>query len=315
MAESGQDITKAASILRNGGLVAIPTETVYGLAANATNEVAIARVFEAKNRPSFDPLITHIGDTTDLAPLVTAIPDLARKLMATFWPGPLTLVLEKSEKISELISSGLSTAAFRVPRHPLLHQLLTSIDFPLVAPSANPFGYVSPTEAAHVNNQLGDKIDYILDGGPSKIGLESTILNISGEAPEVLRLGGLAVEKIEEVIGPIGKIKTSSSKPNAPGMLSSHYSPSVPVYLGHIDELISEFKDKKKGILSFSKNYPSFANFVLSENGDLIEAATRLFSGLRWFESQKVEVILTELVPEYGLGRAINDRLRRASYT
>lgn len=315
MAESGQDITKAASILRNGGLVAIPTETVYGLAANATNEVAIARVFEAKNRPSFDPLITHIGDTTDLAPLVTAIPDLARKLMATFWPGPLTLVLEKSEKISELISSGLSTAAFRVPRHPLLHQLLTSIDFPLVAPSANPFGYVSPTEAAHVNNQLGDKIDYILDGGPSKIGLESTILNISGEAPEVLRLGGLAVEKIEEVIGPIGKIKTSSSKPNAPGMLSSHYSPSVPVYLGHIDELISDFKDKKKGILSFSKNYPSFANFVLSENGDLIEAATRLFSGLRWFESQKVEVILTELVPEYGLGRAINDRLRRASYT
>lgn len=315
MAESGQDITKAATILRNGGLVAIPTETVYGLAANATNEVAIARVFEAKNRPSFDPLITHIGNTTDLAPLVTAIPDLARKLMATFWPGPLTLVLEKSEKISELISSGLSTAAFRVPRHPLLHQLLTSIDFPLVAPSANPFGYVSPTEAAHVNNQLGDKIDYILDGGPSKIGLESTILNISGEAPEVLRLGGLAVEKIEEVIGPIGKIKTSSSKPNAPGMLSSHYSPSVPVYLGHIDELISEFKDKKKGILSFSKNYPSFANFVLSENGDLIEAATRLFSGLRWFESQKVEVILTELVPEYGLGRAINDRLRRASYT
>ena len=242
------------------------------------------------------------------------IPDKAQKLIDSFWPGPLTIVLKKNQHISELISSGLDTAAFRMPRHPLLHELLSSLVFPLVAPSANPFGYVSPTSAAHVQHQLGDKIDYILDGGPTKIGLESTIISFTNSTPTILRLGGLAVEEIEAVIGKVKINQSSSSKPEAPGMLSSHYSPSKRVILGNIDKLIADHPNDKKGVLSFSKRYPDFSNFVLSENGNLSEAATKLFTGLRWFELQNVDVILTELVPDQGLGRAINDRLKRASY-
>ena len=310
----GKDINEASRILKDGGLVAIPTETVYGLAANAFNDQAVVKVFEAKNRPSFDPLITHIADESQLKDLVEIIPDKAQKLIDSFWPGPLTIVLKKNQHISELISSGLDTAAFRMPRHPLLHELLSSLVFPLVAPSANPFGYVSPTSAAHVQHQLGDKIDYILDGGPTKIGLESTIISFTNSTPTILRLGGLAVEEIEEVIGKVKINQSSSSKPEAPGMLSSHYSPSKRVIIGNIDKLIADHPTDKKGVLSFSKRYPDFSNFVLSENGNLSEAATKLFTGLRWFELQNVDVILTELVPDQGLGRAINDRLKRASY-
>ena len=310
----GRDIEQAAEILANGGLVAIPTETVYGLAANALNEKAVLKVFEAKNRPSFDPLITHLAEKENLELYAENIPEAANKLIEAFWPGPLTLVLPKKDRISGLISSGLDTAAFRMPRHPLLHSLLTRIDFPLVAPSANPFGYVSPTSAEHVYHQLGDRIDYILDGGPTKIGLESTIIGFRNGTPTVLRLGGLSVEAIENVVGEVTVNKSSSSKPDAPGMLSSHYSPSKKVILGNIAELLEIHASEKKGVLSFSKKYPNLSNFVLSENGDLSEAATRLFAGLRWFESQDVELILTELVPNEGLGRAINDRLTRASY-
>lgn len=310
----GKNIEEASTILANGGLVAIPTETVYGLGANALDEQAVVKVFEAKNRPSFDPLITHIAEKAHLSEYAREVPEQAQKLIEAFWPGPLTLVLPKTEKISSLISSGLETAAFRMPRHPLLHELLVNLDFPLVAPSANPFGYVSPTNAQHVFKQLGEKIDYILDGGQTKIGLESTIVGFKDGRPTVLRLGGLSVEEIEAVIGEVDINKTSSSKPDAPGMLSNHYSPSKKVVLGKIEELIEEFAEEKKGVLSFSKNYPKFSTFVLSENGDLSEAATKLFVGLRWFESLDIDVILTELVPDEGLGRAINDRLRRASY-
>lgn len=311
----GRNIEQAAAILAAGGLVAIPTETVYGLGANALDQEAVIKVFEAKNRPSFDPLITHLAEPEQLGQYAGEIPPPAEQLIEAFWPGPLTLVLPKKEIISPLVSSGLDTAAFRVPRHPLLHELLSHLDFPLVAPSANPFGYVSPTNAEHVYQQLGDKIDYILDGGPTKIGVESTIIGFPEGRPTVLRLGGLPVEAIEQVIGPIQVTKASSSKPAAPGMLSHHYSPSKKVFLGDIATLLTRHQNKKKGVLSFSKNYPDFCNFVLSERGDLAEAATKLFAGLRWFESQDIEVIITELVPNEGLGRAINDRLKRASYT
>lgn len=314
MAKIGTDISLAADILKSGGLVAIPTETVYGLAANAFDDTAVAKVFRAKNRPSFDPLITHIAESEALLPLVSQLPDKAKLLIEGFWPGPLTLVLPKSEKISALVSSDLPTAAFRVPRHPLLHQLLTGLPFPIVAPSANPFGYVSPTSAEHVNAQLGDQIDYILDGGPTKIGLESTIVSFAHETPEILRLGGLTTEEIETVIGSVRVNKSSSSRPSAPGMLSSHYSPSKKLILGDIPSLVKKYGNQKKGVLSFTEKYPSCVNFVLSESGSLTEAATKLFSGLRWFDSQDVELILAELLPEEGLGRAINDRLRRASF-
>jgi L-threonylcarbamoyladenylate synthase len=314
IADIGIDLQIAAKSLEQGGIIGIPTETVYGLAANAFNEAAVLKVFAAKNRPSFDPLITHIAKGADLENLVEHIPEKAQKLIDKFWPGPLTLVLKKKPIISDLISSGLPTAAFRMPSHPLLQELLQRIEFPLVAPSANPFGYVSPTSAQHVASQLGEKIDYILDGGPSKIGLESTIISFEKDIPQILRLGGLSVEEIKGVIGDVAVAISSTSKPSAPGMLSSHYAPKKKVILGDLETLIRLHAREKKGVLSFKENYPSYVNFVLSESGSVNEAATKLFSALRWFESQNVDVILAELVPDRGLGRAINDRLKRASY-
>ena len=313
MADKGTDTNQAADVLGNGGIVGIPTETVYGLAANAFNEQAVVKVFKAKNRPAFDPLITHIANRDALNPLVEKIPDKALLLMDEFWPGPLTLVLPKTDKISDLISSGLSTAAFRMPRHKLLHELLKKLDFPIVAPSANPFGYVSPTTAEHVNQQLGNKIDYILDGGACKIGVESTIIAFEDDKPTILRLGGLSVEAIETVVGPVNINISSSSKPSAPGMLISHYSPSKAVVLGNIEALIKKHRSEKIGVLSYNKKYPSYPNFVLSEKASLDEAAMNLFAGLRWFETQDVDLVITENVPDEGLGRAINDRLNRAS--
>ena len=313
MALIGTDTNHAAEVLNNGGIVGIPTETVYGLAANAFDEQAVIKVFKAKNRPAFDPLITHIANHKALLPLVNHIPEKAQLLMDKFWPGPLTLVLPKSDKISDLISSGLATAAFRMPRHKLLHNLLDNLDFPIVAPSANPFGYVSPTTAEHVNQQLGDKIDYILDGGTSKIGVESTIVSFEEEKPTVLRLGGLSVEEITTVAGPVNINISSSSKPSAPGMLITHYSPSKTVISGNIEELIKKHMAEKIGILSYHKKYPSYPNFVLSETAGLDEAARNLFTALRWFETQDVDLVITEKVPDEGLGKAINDRLNRAS--
>ncbi len=314
MAAIGKDIDQAAAILQMGGLVAIPTETVYGLAANAFDGEAVVKIFAAKNRPAFDPLITHVADTDQLAPLVSHMPAAARQLMQAFWPGPLTLVLPKTHLMSDLVTSGLPTAAFRQPRHPLLQQLLSILDFPLVAPSANPFGYVSPTTPQHVEAQLGDKIDYILDGGPCQIGVESTIVGFEGEQPVVLRLGGLPVEDIEQVAGAVRVKPHSTSRPQAPGMLESHYAPQAcRVVVGDLEHLIKKYRQHKIGILSFSRKYPDYPNFVLSERGDLNEAASRLFSALRWFDRQQLAYLLAEPVPDTGLGRAINDRLRRAA--
>jgi len=300
-------------VLNDGGLVGIPSETVYGLAANAFNSTAIAKIFEVKKRPAFDPLITHIGSIEDLKPLVTKIPNSAKSLMESFWPGALTLVLPKSNQISDLITSGLPTAAFRLPRHQLLQELLSALDFPIVAPSANPFGYVSPTCAQHVNEQLGDKIDYILDGGNCKIGIESTIIGFEDGQAVVLRLGGLPIEDIEKVVGKVIISTKISGNPAAPGMMNSHYAPSKKVVLGDLDNLIDQHQSMNIGILSYTKIYPSYPNFVLSKKASLTEAAVNLFSGLRWFETQPVDIILTEKVENVGLGKAINDRLTRAS--
>lgn len=313
MAIIGIDTDHAADVLSRGGIVGIPTETVYGLAANAFNQQAVVKVYKAKNRPAFDPLITHVRDKEALAPLVKHIAKKAQQLMDNFWPGPLTLVLAKTDKISDLISSGLSTAAFRMPRHKLLHELLEKLDFPIVAPSANPFGYVSPTTANHVNQQLGDKIDYILDGGASRVGVESTIIIFEAGKPTILRLGGLPVEEIEAIVGEVNINISSSSQPSAPGMLITHYSPSKTVVLGNIDELIKKHQADKIGVLSYHKKYQSYPNFVLSEKVSLDEAAMNLFAGLRWFESQDIDIVITEKVPDKGLGKAINDRLNRAS--
>ena len=271
------------------------------------------KVFKAKDRPQFDPLITHIASIDALPPLVQLIPEKAKSLIAKFWPGPMTLVLPKSDKISDIISSGLASAAFRMPRHKLLHELLEKLSFPIVAPSANPFGYVSPTTAEHVNQQLGDKIDYILDGGASIIGVESTIIGFEDKRPTILRLGGLSIEQIEDLIGPVNINISSSSKPSAPGMLTNHYSPTKAVLLGDIEALIKKHEAEKIGILSYHKKYPGYPNFVLSETERLEEAARNLFAALRWFETQDIDLVITEKVPDDGLGKAINDRLKRAS--
>lgn len=313
MSNIGTDVKKAAKILSEGGLVAIPTETVYGLAANAFNAEAVTSIFKAKNRPSFDPLITHIADVNQLDSLVSQIPEGVQLLIKKFWPGPLTIVLPKTEKISDLITSGLDSAAFRIPKHPLTKLLLNEINFPLVAPSANPFTYVSPTTAQHVEDQLGEKVDYILDGGPCSIGVESTIISFTNSTPKILRLGGLGAEEIEQTIGKVDIQTHSNSKPQAPGMLSSHYSPGVEIKVGNITELIPENIGKKIGIISFKKPFPDYLNSVLAPSGNLSEAAQNLFKSLRWMGNQQVDIILTEFVPDHGLGRAINDRLKRAS--
>ena len=309
----GTDVQKAAQILANGGLVAIPTETVYGLAANAYNSEAVTNIFIAKNRPSFDPLITHISNSDQLNILAKNIPAKATSLIQKFWPGPLTIILPKTDKVSDLITSGLENAAFRIPNHPITTSLLESIDFPLAAPSANPFTYVSPTTAQHVKDQLGNKVDYILDGGPCTIGLESTIISFKDDTPKILRLGGLSAENIEQIIGKIDIQTHSSSKPEAPGMLTSHYSPGMELRIGDIDKLIIENSEKKIGIISYKKPFPNYINSVLAPSGNLAEAAQNLFKSLRWMGNQQIEIILTEYVPNQGLGRAINDRLNRAS--
>lgn len=313
MSVIGTDVQKAAKILSEGGLVAIPTETVYGLAANAFNETAVTSIFKVKNRPSFDPLITHISNFDKLEYLAKNIPDKAISLTRKFWPGPLTIVLPKTNKISDLITSGLANAAFRVPNHPLTNSLLNSMDFPIVAPSANPFTYVSPTSAQHVADQLGNKVDYILDGGTCNVGLESTIVSFKDDTPKVLRLGGISPEDIEFIIGKIEIQTHSSSTPEAPGMLTSHYSPGVELKVGNISNLIQENSDKKIGIISYKEAFPNYINTVLTPSGDLSEAAQNLFKSLRWMGSQHVDIILAELAPNQGLGKAINDRLNRAS--
>lgn len=312
-----KDILKAASLLKEGKIVAIPTETVYGLAADAFNEKAVSTIFEVKNRPSFDPLIVHLYDKEQLTDLCRDIPDMFYKLYDAFCPGPLTFILQKSAKIPDIVTAGNPTVGIRFPRHPLTRQLLKDSQLALAAPSANPFGYVSPTSAQHVEKQLGSKIPFILDGGVCSVGLESTIIDLSGKGIAILRLGGLAIEEIESVLGQkISVVKTSSSNPKAPGMLSSHYSPGKKIVFGDMEENYKIFKGKKLGAITFYKTascIPVQHQWILSPSGDLKEAASNLFRALRETDDTDLEVILAERFPDEGLGRAINDRLMRAA--
>lgn len=311
MAEIGNDIDKAAALLKSGEIVAIPTETVYGLAGNALNSAAVARIFEAKNRPHFDPLIIHVPDFTAVEHYAENIPDAARSLAERFWPGPLTLVLPRRPVVPDLTSAGLDTVGIRCPNHEMTRQLLTLLPFPLAAPSANPFGYVSPTTALHVNQQLGDRIPYILDGGVCDIGIESTIIGFEDSRPVVYRFGGLTVEEIEAVVGPLNTRAHSTSNPRAPGQLKSHYAPGKHLLLGDINELRRKYPDA--AIVSFKNQYDAPYQIVLSRNGSLPEAAHNLFAALRAVDQFPVDIVLAELVPDEGIGRAINDRLSRAA--
>jgi L-threonylcarbamoyladenylate synthase len=305
-------LEEALTLLKAGKLVAIPTETVYGLAANALNADAVIRIFETKNRPHFDPLIVHVASHEQVADLAIDISEAAHVLMRALWPGPLTIVLRKHECIPHIVTSGLDTVGVRMPDHPLTLELLRSLDFPLAAPSANPFGYISPTSALHVAEQLGDHIPYILDGGECSVGVESTIMDCSWETPTILRLGGTSVETIEEIIGPVLVNAISTSSPQVPGMLHSHYAPRKPLLVGNIHELLHEHGNNVS-ILSFKDGYHNFRNIRLSETGDMHEAARNLFAAMRKLDADHHELILAEFVPDFGLGRAINDRLKRAA--
>jgi L-threonylcarbamoyladenylate synthase len=312
MAATGTDIGKAIKLLTNDELVAIPTETVYGLAGNALSREAVTKIFSVKNRPQFDPLIVHVPNLEKANDYVLEIPEAARKLADKFWPGPLTLLLKKKNIIPDLVTAGLDTVGIRCPDHSLTRRLLKELPFPLAAPSANPFGYVSPTKPAHVEEQLGHKIQYILDGGTCPVGIESTIVGFENDKPVVYRLGGLSLEDIEATIGPVKLLTHSTSNPKSPGQLKSHYAPGKKVILGSIETLLKVHKTNV-GVLSFQNDFDAANQIILSPSGKLDEAAQHLFEALRAFDKMDVEVVLTELVPDQGLGRAINDRLRRAA--
>lgn len=316
MAEIGGNIMMAKQLLENGELVAIPTETVYGLAGNALNEKSVLEIFKVKNRPQFDPLIVHVANLEKAKELVDDFPERAARLAQQFWPGPLTLLLKKKPHVPDLVTSGLDTVGVRCPNHELTRTLLNQLSFPLAAPSANPFGYISPTRPEHVNEQLGDKIKYILNGGACPIGIESTIVGFENDLPIIYRLGGLSIEKIESIVGKVAIQLNSSSNPQAPGQLKSHYAPGKKMKLGKLDELLKIYGSQRVGVLTFNKSIdhvPAYNQIDLSPQGDLEEAAQRLFAALRSLDKLDVDIILAGEVPDVGLGKAINDRLRRAA--
>lgn len=306
-------IQEAAAVIRAGGLVAFPTETVYGLGADALNPVACARIFEVKQRPYFDPIIVHVTSIEQARTLFQTIPRIAKKLIAKFWPGPLTLVLPKSDIVADIVTAGLDTVAVRMPSHPVAAALVQAAGTPIAAPSANPFQYLSPTTAEHVRTQLGDRVDVILDGGPSTIGVESTILKV-GPPPILLRPGGLPLEEIEAEIGPVGLAPPSSETPEAPGQLQSHYAPRTPLMLTEVPGQIP--RDKNVGYLAFTtpdSELDVAVLEVLSPTKDLREAAANLFACLHRLDEAGVDLIVAEVMSEKGLGRAIMNRLRKAA--
>lgn len=314
--ELGTDIRKAAVLLEQGACVAIPTETVYGLAANAFNTEAVAAIFRIKERPSFDPLILHIASADRLSELVTDIPPAARRLAEAFWPGPLTLVLPKKALVPFNVTSGLDTVGIRVPDHPLTLELLRMLPFPLAAPSANPFGYVSPTQAGHVLQSLGDKVPYVLNGGPCSQGIESTIVGFENGEPLVYRLGSLPLADIERVAGKLKLALNQSSNPVAPGQIKMHYAPVLPLLDIPVEKALETYRPEELAVLVFGEapeQIPARNRVLLSEKGDLYEAARNLFAALRRLDEMPVKAALFRYVKNEGIGAAVNDRLKRAA--
>lgn len=309
-----QSIKEASIVIQKGGLVAFPTETVYGLGADALNPLAVARIFEIKNRPKFDPIIVHISTLSDIEWLCLKVDERAKILMERFWPGPLTLVLPKSQVVPDIVTAGLPTIAVRMPSHPVALELIKEAGTPIATPSANLFGHLSPTTAEHVREQIGSKIDLILDGGKCPVGVESTVISLNKKEAQLLRSGGLPLEDIEKVIGKVKIPKSISKRPQSPGQLPSHYSPKTPLQLKTCEIV---FKNGKKiGFLAFTspkETLPYKMVEVLLPKGDLREAAANLFSCLHRLDKAGLDIIYAEPVPEVGLGRAIMDRLRRAS--
>jgi len=317
-ASAPYSIRLAGETIRNGGLVAFPTETVYGLGCDAFNADAAAKVFAVKQRPQFDPLIVHIADRTQLDKVARALPATAQQLIDQFWPGPLTLVLPKQRAIPDLVTAGLDTVAVRMPNHPVAQTLIREAGTPIAAPSANLFGYVSPTTAQHVADGLGRTIDLIFDGGPCPVGVESTIVSLVGPEPELLRPGSITLEQLSAVIGPLRRSSSVVDQPTAPGQLARHYATQTPVtILSSLKARPTLHKNERAGLLSFSQASSMDERFaaieVLSAIGDLREAARNLFAALRRLDAQSLDRIYVEPCPEEGLGMAIMDRLRRCA--
>jgi L-threonylcarbamoyladenylate synthase len=311
---SPEAISRAVELLRAGQVVGLPTETVYGLAGDGLNPIALARIFEVKNRPLFDPLILHFADAAGAFDLAEQIPTTARELARCFWPGPLTLVLRKKETVPDLATSGLPNVALRVPAHPVAQELLRAFGGPLAAPSANRFGRISPTDAQAVWTELGNAVPLILDGGPCVVGLESTVILLAEERPVILRKGGIALEDIESVVGPIELATPVDEKPLAPGQLRHHYAPRKKLRIVPDAAQIPSWSEV--GWLAFGPQRDGFEGVVanLSPTGDLHEAAANFFRSLRALDDDsRVMVLYTTPLPATGLGLAMNERLERAA--
>jgi L-threonylcarbamoyladenylate synthase len=317
-ADDSSAIAEAAGILRRGGLVAFPTETVYGLGANALDAAAVGRIFAAKGRPTFDPLIVHLADQTWLARVVRAIPEAAATLAARFWPGPLTLVLPKAPVVPDLVTAGLDTVGVRVPDHSAARALLEAADTPIAAPSANLFGHVSPTTAAHVVEQLGDRVDAVLDGGPCRVGVESTIVSFASGAAVVLRPGGVTREDLAVTLGrPVALVRERAPEDTplvAPGQLERHYATRTPLRLLS-GRATGPGSLARVGLLAFAGTEAlGFAAVeVLAPDGQPATAAANLFAALRRLDARGLDLLLAEPCSEDGLGSAIMDRLRRCA--
>jgi len=312
-----KDISKAVALLNQEKLVAIPTETVYGLAGNIFSEKAIDSIFKTKQRPLFNPLIVHIPSIDYLETIVARIPEKAKLLAEVFWPGPITLVLKKKEVIPDVITAGKDTVAVRIPNHPITLELLKQLDFPLAAPSANPFNRISPTSAEHVESYFKNDIKMVLDGGTCTSGIESTIIGFENDEPIIYRLGSTSIEDIENIVGSVEIKNKNNSVPNAPGMLARHYAPNTKTILvTDISDAIKQFQGKNIGILAFEneiKNKAIKFQIVLSKTGNVSEAATNLYSALHQLDEQDLDIIIAERLPNHDIGKSINDRLQRAT--
>ena len=312
-----KDISKAVALLNQEKLVAIPTETVYGLAGNIFSEKAIDSIFKTKQRPLFNPLIVHIPSIDYLETIVARIPEKAKLLAEAFWPGPITLVLKKKEVIPDVITAGKDTVAVRIPNHPTTLELLKQLDFPLAAPSANPFNRISPTSAEHVESYFKNDIKMVLDGGTCTSGIESTIIGFENDEPIIYRLGSTSIEEIENIVGSVEIKNKKNSVPNAPGMLARHYAPNTKTILvTDISDAIKQFQGKNIGILAFEneiKNKAIKFQIVLSKTGNVSEAATNLYSALHQLDEQDLDIIIAERLPNHDIGKSINDRLQRAT--
>ncbi|MFK7817873.1 MAG: L-threonylcarbamoyladenylate synthase [Planctomycetaceae bacterium] len=314
-ANTGSDIVKAASLLKAGGLVALPTETVYGLGANAFDGTAVARVFEAKQRPGFDPLIVHIAERNQVDEVASGVSEIAERLMDAFWPGPLTLVLPRQEAVSDLVTSGLNTVGVRMPDHAMTREVIRTAGVPIAAPSANLFGRISPTTAAHVEEQLADRVDYILDGGPCSVGVESTVVRVQTDEAIVLRPGGLTLEALREVTDRVRLLKADGTEttPASPGRTLQHYAPRTRLVVRREPGISDDERDLKVGLLSAKPAQESDFDVIENLGSDLRTAAANFFAALRRLDAAKLDLIVATPFPDEGLGLALNDRLSRAA--